>query len=162
NLNVPKAYADKTELARLQLARTQSRGRVRVLTQRGCSWGQCTFCSQIDRRMHRVLEPSYVLDEVRRVVPERPTENTTVVLDADENDLGLVLPILDQLNESARRAEPGVKLSTEFWLMIRKFGAELPRYLATKRNKVGVKVILNLESLNLQTLKHMRKGVTIL
>ncbi|WNG18800.1 B12-binding domain-containing radical SAM protein [Cystobacter fuscus] len=154
-VNVPSSYTAPSRTPPVRYVHLQPDGTIRILTQRGCSWGRCTFCSQLDRRMFFPIGIEHVLEELTAVLEQaEPTENGVrrVVLDADENDLNAVLPLIEHLNGFDE------SYVIEFWLMVRKFGVELPRLLAARNRNVLLKVILNIESLNLSTLKRMKKG----
>jgi len=154
-VSVPTSYRPDSAAKPIDYVQVQDDGTVRVLTQRGCSWGKCTFCSQIDRRLFFPLALEPVLEELERVLGDTPsTAMRHISLDADENDLNAVLPLLEVI----RRA-PG-NYTVELWLMVRKFGAELPRFLVSRCRNLELTVILNIESLNADTLKRMKKGVT--
>jgi len=155
--NIPASYSTGfPEEAPHFVARLPD-GTIRVLTQRGCSWGRCTFCTQIDRRMFFPLPHEKLVEEIRNALaagdPGRKPRR--ILLDADENDLGAVLPIIEALKELS--AEGPFVL--EFWLMVHKFDAALPLALASRLpSTVSVRVLLNIESLSLHTLRGMHKG----
>lgn len=155
-VNVPASYRAPGEPPPVRYAQARPDGSVRVLTQRGCSWGKCTFCSQIDRRMYFQIGTEHIVAQLDEALAHGADGIRRVVLDADENDLGVVLPVLERLNDTDDR------FVAEFWLMVRKFGAELPRFLAWRNRRVLAKVILNVESLNQRTLRRMKKGVSTL
>lgn len=155
SVNVPASYRQTAEHPPVNYVQTQDDGTIRILTQRGCSWGKCTFCSQIDRRLFFSLGLEAIITQLETALRKDPLDDTAsrhVSLDADENDLNAVLPLLETMSRA-----PG-SYTIEFWLMVRKFGAELPRFLRHVKN-LRLQIILNIESFSAQTLKRMKKGV---
>ena len=154
SVSVPRSYRQPSDNPPVEYVQVQDSGKVRVLTQRGCSWGKCTFCSQLDRRMYFSLGPDALVKQLTASIADTPEDALREIsLDADENDLNAVLPLLDVVQRS-----PG-RYHVEFWLMVRKFGVELPRFLTSQKRNMALTVILNIESLSQTTLKRMKKGV---
>lgn len=139
--------------------RTQD-GTIHVLAQRGCSWGRCTFCSQIDRDSFFQVNPSHIgrgLETAMEAAPPGPqsTRFQRVRLDADDNAPEAVASILSAARRG--RSENG-RVLVEHWMMVQRFGTDFARVLLEAHPAILVNVMLNIESLNTRTLKIMRKG----
>ncbi len=153
------AYSRNNEPS-LQYVVKYGKQSIRLLTQRGCSWGECTFCTQLDRRnwqpvnQEKINEQfSSVLESLLKTNPE--TSKIKVFFDSDENDLKAILPIIDICKKNEYK---DICFTLEFWLMVRKFRVDLPIALLESNSSLEVRVMLNIESLNPATLKRMKKG----
>lgn len=129
--------------------------RIRMLTQRGCSWGECTFCSQLDRKNWNPVSIDYLCESLSGQLKEMTSgvaERLLVNADSDENDLRVINRLLAVCQDF-----PEQKIHFEFWLMVRKFKWDLIEALREGPNVV-MRVMLNVESLNEGTIRRMRKG----
>jgi radical SAM superfamily enzyme YgiQ (UPF0313 family) len=135
---------------------------VHVLTQRGCSWGHCTFCTQLDRKLYFPIASDYVLEKMRRAInsggkSDSPPSTYGVSLDSDENDPDSLLSIIRCLYECG---DPNTRFHVSGWMKIGRFHDELPELMASSDDRVSLLLGLAVESLNEHTLKTMRKGHT--
>jgi len=157
-INIPTSYKDTQTAPPINYVRGLADGTIRMLTQRGCAWGQCTFCTQIDRKLFFPIQLEHLLQRTRTLLSKgQPAEKSKgvrrILLDADENDLGTVLPIVQHLQGT--NAE---RYLLEFWLMVRKFSPDFLRRVKAGNPNTTLRVLLNIESLSLDTLRHMHKG----
>ncbi|MEX2628482.1 MAG: hypothetical protein WD341_00990 [Tistlia sp.] len=165
----PEEYG--TAEPRVDYVRTDAAAAIRVLSQRGCSWGECSFCSQIDRRRYSPVDQRslhHELDAACRAREARPSACKApagrISFDADENDLRVVLPLMETIAADRSAAEgTGTQVSAdryllEFWLMVRSFRAEFLPVAGRLGSRLLSRVRLNVESLGPETLTAMRKG----
>ncbi len=162
-ISIPPSYVEAAPNPPGDYVRLGHNGEVHILTQRGCSWGHCTFCSQLDRRLHFPVNEDHVLEKVTEAIHHRKVDlgerRAFLKFDADENDLAAVLPVLQRaLDESA----PEGPVTADFWMMVQKFQRDLPEFASSAGHRLDLRVKLNIESLNVETLRHMRKGHTAL
>jgi tRNA A37 methylthiotransferase MiaB len=158
--NVPPSYKDPSANRSLAYVKEMSPNQIHILTQRGCSWGRCTFCSQIDRTLYFPVDHAYLLQQISNLLDSMEKNNSQTSLvrlrcDADENDLSIIISLIESLKQFADR---GLRFRLELWLRVSKFDKEFPRVLTENNQNVHVKVLLNIESLNSETLKNMQKG----
>jgi hypothetical protein len=156
--------AQEEEQLKVKYVRVDPSGKIRLLSQRGCSWGECTFCSQIDRRQYFPVKlPDLIegLSALRTPAPPLAGAASTVrkliVFDSDENDVRKVLPLLAIFADTSAAAQ---RYLAEFWLMVRAFDANLIRFLGAGAPNIEIHARMNIESLNPHTLKAMHKGAT--
>lgn len=63
---------------------------IRIITQRGCSWGKCTFCNLTDRKKKHCAFKIYLIinvlnDEINNIIKGNSYNKITIHLDGDEN-----------------------------------------------------------------------------
>lgn len=132
-------------------------GRLRILTQRGCSWSECTFCSQMDRHAHVPLDLEAIARAIETHISQCQHEEgeLDVSLDSDENDVAAVT----QISRTIASTLPSDRhASLEFWLMVRSYRPELCKVALETKNSMKHHVRMNIESLSLGRLRLMKKG----
>jgi hypothetical protein len=162
-VNVPRIYYDAPLDSPIDYVQSDlADGRkVRVLAQRGCSYGKCTFCTQLDKRLHFTISVQHVVDSLHRQIEERASAgNVPVVIsfDSDEHTISVVTALLDYLDSERC---PRVPIVIRMWMQVKMFKPSLIRAWAAFRNRnVHFQVALGVESFNPETLRHMDKGHT--
>lgn len=151
-----------TEFYAKYVAIKKDNGVLHILTQRGCQWGRCTFCTIFSRKMKEKLIPlEGVLPDVKKFIQGYKKRELFISLDADENSLQQINPILQEIVQTKAKQ---LKIYISLWLMVYEFYKNPNQFIKTlylaKKNNVFFTVILNVESLNPVTLKNMRKGHT--
>ena len=126
----------------------------RVLTQRGCSFGGCRFCTQIDRMIHfpfSIQEVTRQLDaELRNNPPDGPI---TISIDNDEMTAPDLLYLVDFFE-----ALPYEVKRVVFWYQVKLFNSSIAAGIRKAKNPGIYKFQMNWESMNPKTLKFMSKG----
>jgi len=134
---------------------------IRVLSQRGCSWGKCTFCSQIDRKRYYSVGREQLFDDLLKSLNELKAlvGPIKISIDADENDLGLIQEIAKVIYDNL---DKGQQVEISFWLMVRSYKKFFSEMAIKFSDKISFTVWLNIESLNQNRLRLMKKGFSAL
>ena len=155
-MNVPDAYVSETSRVPFKLVhRDLHRPNVyRVLTQRGCSFGGCRFCTQIDRMIHF----PFSIQEVTRQFQEEldtnpPTGAISISIDNDEMTGPDLLYLVNFFENLPYKIE-----SVVFWYQVKLFNAKIAAGLNKSRKPGIYKFQMNWESMNPKTLRFMSKG----
>jgi radical SAM superfamily enzyme YgiQ (UPF0313 family) len=152
----------ESESVPLQYVRFAGPNTLRIQTQRGCAWGKCTFCAYLGRNYYAPVSADLLAEQTRSAVEalkssDRPRWDLfRVLLDSDECKAEHLATVLDNLSELKEHCEV---LRVIAWVSVRDVNLTLLRAMANA-SEVGISVVLraNTESLNLQTLRSMRKG----
>jgi len=139
--------------------RTDETGAVRILTQRGCGWGHCTFCTQLDRSVSFPI----CLDHLRRKARETlrsakdvdQEQGVFVRLDSDDNTPEVIADVLNCVRECLG---PDRRFTIAAWLKISRVRRGMAALMAAGADAERVLLYLHVESLNSRTLRRMRKG----
>ncbi len=157
---VPPSYKELATKPAISYVNQNKAGVIRVLSQRGCSWGKCSFCTQIDKEMFYPVSVDHIIQEVQKILESQNTgtESRTIKIsfDSDENSIGMLIQFIKYLDS----LESGnTTFDLVLWLQVKMFRKELAEALAAiNSQKVRILFKLNFESLNIDTLKNMRKG----
>jgi hypothetical protein len=159
-VNVPPVYKNFSGELPISYVKKRERDEIRILTQRGCSWGKCSFCTQIDKEMFFPLPVEHIIKETRDKIPGAgPGVGDSAIrisFDSDENGIDMFaafVKYLDGMDDSKTRFD--IKL----WLQVKSFRREFAEVLTSIDGKrMKILFVLNFESLNDSTLGTMRKG----
>lgn len=161
DVSVPQFYLYPQD-SQVRWAEIKGPGVIRVLSQRGCSWGRCAFCTQLDRKRPFRLPENCLIQQVDTLLQQldaygrEPT--VKIIFDSDETDPDVLAGFLHYLE---REAPSGLTYAVESWLQVKRFTQTLAETLAAiDRRRISVLLVMNFESLNGETLRHMRKGHT--
>jgi hypothetical protein len=155
-MNVPEPYTSGASQLPFKLVhRDLHRPNVyRVLTQRGCSFGGCRFCTQIDRMIHFPFSIQEVTRQLQAELDANPpTGPMSISIDNDEMtgpDLLYLVNFFDNL--------PYELESVVFWYQVKLFNSKIAAGLKKSKNPGVYKFQMNWESMNPKTLKFMSKG----
>ena len=155
-MNVPDAYRSDAAGMPFKLVHTDlHRPNVyRLLTQRGCSFGGCRFCTQIDRMIHFPFSVQEVTRQLKEELERNPpTGPISISIDNDEMTGPDLLYLVDFFDNLPHELE-----SVVFWYQIKLFNAKIAAGLSNSRNANKYKFQMNWESMNPKTLKFMSKG----
>jgi len=154
--NVPDAYTAKSQGSPFRLVHRDlhHQNHYRILTQRGCSFGGCRFCTQIDKMLHF----EFGIDEVWRQVVEQlesdnPEQPVGFTIDNDEMTSPDLIFLLKQIDSLPYQVN-----SVTFFYQVKLFTPEIAKTLSELQNPGRFSFVMNWESLNPQTLKNMTKG----
>lgn len=159
-ISVPPFYRDFTLAPGVSYVQRPHRGEIRILAQRGCSWGKCSFCTQLDRDMCFQVPVEHLVQGIQSILAaEKYRLRGTCVnihFDSDENSPEMFMQFIKYL-ESIKDLK--IRFNIDLWLQVKKFRRELVEALVNiDSKKIEVRFLLNFESLNHDTLKNMRKG----
>ena len=160
-VNIPQLYQQWTVTGgHSPFVQHTTPGEIRILAQRGCSWGRCTFCTQFDRNLCFQVPVEHLINSVKTIIQNvkyRLRGNPLKIhFDADENDPGMFIAFVKYLESIAER---GLRFEIDLWFQVKKFRKEMAEMLAgIDHKKIHVRFMLNFESLNPETLVNMRKG----
>jgi hypothetical protein len=130
------------------------KGVIRILSQRGCSWGKCSFCTQLDKGLFYPVPAALLAGRVREMI--QGAAPIRIHFDSDENCITMLEEFMTLLNNDETGAN---KFEIVLWVQVKKFRKELAEVLAKNdKTKINIQFKLNFESLNPVTLRHMRKG----
>jgi len=159
--NVPEAYRDKDSFAQFRLARPSKKqeGVYHVLTQRGCSFGACRFCTQIDKFIHFEFSIHEVVKQLDKLLEQAgaSTEGIKINVDNDEMTAKDLVVFIEQLDKIEARRKLNIR-EVIFWYQVKLFNDDIARTLARSPNPEKYLFKMNWESLNPKTLKTMSKG----
>jgi radical SAM superfamily enzyme YgiQ (UPF0313 family) len=158
---IPPSYSERFGSPLVSYVQKGGDGEIRILSQRGCSWGKCVFCTQLDKDMyfpisveHLIRDIQLKLDEIKNVSGEKfPIK---ISFDSDENSMEMLidfLKYLDGLDMGDTRFE------IVLWMQVKSFRPRFAKEIAMIKNKnIRILFRLNFESLNVETLRNMGKG----
>lgn len=164
---VPPVYKDMLSSGKepVSYVRMDKTGEIRVLSQRGCSWGECLFCAQIDKQMYFPVQVDFLIKKFKRLLKDSgKTEGTVkIIFDSDENSIEMLIPFIQELE---RMDEFNGTFDINLWLQVKSLWKELKDYriefwrliAGIDHSKIHIHFMLNFESLNFETLRNMRKG----
>ncbi len=126
----------------------------RVLTQRGCSFGGCRFCTQIDRMIHFPFSIQEVTRQLKEELENNPPDGPiSISIDNDEMTSPDLLYLVDFFDNLPYEIE-----SVVFWYQVKLFNPKIAAGLKKSKNPGIYKFQMNWESMNPKTLKFMSKG----
>lgn len=154
---IPSFYEELRTEPKIAYVQEHVSGEIRILSQRGCKWGKCSFCTQIDKHLHFEISESYLLNGIYHYIEKKKEQPVIKIsFDSDENDPWMFMKFLNQI-ESAKEIDN--RFEIVLWLQVKMFEKELGRVLSRIDNKkIQVLFKLNFESLNTKTLRDMKKG----
>jgi radical SAM superfamily enzyme YgiQ (UPF0313 family) len=137
-------------------------GTLRIMAQRGCGYGLCTFCAILDKDKTFAINLGEVKNDIKRILTEKAVSGKNgfptywIWLDSDTNVPKNVMPIIDELKTLE---DPEHGYIVYFWMRVSACSREFIRYLRNLRlTRVRTYSELGIESLNPETLKNMAKG----
>ena len=165
-LAMPKCYSDLDPKS-VSYARSETDHlipMIRILPQRGCRWGRCSFCDIITRRFFREFPVAQVMEDFQSRVAslaaaqEQSSKRLIIIFDSDDNNWDLVMNLAEYLE---RNTDYACYLTC--WLQVKSFR---PEFIFKLKNIDPQRILchfgVNLESLNSTTLKIMRKGHSVI
>jgi hypothetical protein len=134
---------------------------LRVLFQRGCSYGKCTFCTQIDKTLYFRLNHSEILEAMAHRIwairEESPRDCIKVSFDADEHAPKALFDILDFFASDA--IPDDIQMFVSFWIQVKYVNERVAKAIAAfKKPNVHLNFVMNFETLNTNSLALMSKG----
>ena len=159
-VNVPPFYKDLPTKPVISYVQQNEAREIRILAQRGCSWGKCVFCAQLDREMYFQVSGEHLMQriqtEIEAVKSSDEKAPIKISFDSDENSMDMIIQFIKHLD---RMDVPGVRFEISLWYQVKSYRKELVEALAGIDNKkIHVHFMFNFESLNADTLRNMRKG----
>jgi hypothetical protein len=159
-LNIPSFYREFSSRPLISCIKQPKAGEIRICSQRGCKWGKCVFCTQYDRGE---LFPMSGENLYQRLKTELDKASSTskdspifIVFDSYENEPDIVTGFLSYLDSIA---DYGVPIDVMLFLQIKSFRKEFFDVLANiDKKKIRILFRIYIESLNVDTLRNMRKG----
>ena len=158
---IPPSYMDCASTPPVSYVQEGGTREIRILSQRGCSWGKCAFCTQLDKNMyfpisieHLIRELQYKLDSIKKAQIEKfPIK---ISFDSDENSLEMLIDFLKYLD----KLEMGeTQFEIVLWMQVKSFHPRFAEEIAMLKNRnIQILFRLNFESLNIETLRNMGKG----
>jgi hypothetical protein len=134
--------------------RSDSYGKIRVLAQRGCSYGRCTFCTQLNKRITIPFDKSGLIRGIRTEIESKlsqacvnGTNPIEIVLDADDHTDTFLEKLTDLLVSIDFK---GRNVRMLFQYQIKRLNNRALKALV-RMNLHGIdlyRVALNIESLN--------------
>lgn len=157
---VPLSYEELSKKPAGSYVRRNEAGEIHILAQRGCSWGKCDFCAQIDKDMYYPISVDHLLEEVKEAISEiradEKNEPIKISFDSDENSIEMITRFVQHLESIDA---PGVEFDISLWFQVKSYRKKLIDVLSEiDRKKIRVHLMFNFESLNAETLRTMRKG----
>jgi hypothetical protein len=160
-VNVPPLYRKLSTDPVFTYVQQPKSNELRLLTQRGCSWGKCLFCAQLDKAMYYPASVDHVLEGIRHKIEsanrgDQKDSAIKISFDSDENSPQMFSHVVNYLNGVK---DSHVRFDVVLWLQVKSFRRELTEVIRKiDNNKINLLVKLNFESLNSDTLRNMRKG----
>jgi radical SAM superfamily enzyme YgiQ (UPF0313 family) len=162
SISVPAEYSKKISLP-FRLVHHAPRNKsaptvikVNMLTQRGCSYGACQFCTQIDKHLFFNFPIDLILEQLREFFEKLQSENKIVLsIDNDEICESTLVSLIDFLKDYDEQL-----LKVVTWLQVKIVSPKILEALINAGNASKYFFAINWESLNPITLKHMGKGHT--
>jgi len=142
-----------------EITSTEQLKTLRVLFQRGCSYGRCSFCTQVYKRIYFRLNHQQILTELAVMLSRTKNDIPIIVsFDADEHAPKATLEILEFFSSGAISDEP--QLILKLWFQTKYMTPRIARAMTNLRKKSNIQLmaIMNIESLNPVTLSLMNKG----
>ena len=127
---------------------------VRVMPQRGCSFGACQFCTQIDKNLFFSFPVEELLCQLKELFEGLPQgKQVQIRLDSDEISEAVLVTLIEFLADYDDQIKDIVT-----WLQIKVASRTIAEALLKAGNASKWEFSLNWESINPDTLKHMGKG----
>ncbi|NIM14257.1 MAG: hypothetical protein GTO45_19655 [Candidatus Aminicenantes bacterium] len=157
-VNTPKFYEKLPTEPIVSYARKDRSGEIRVLSQRGCSWGKCIFCTQIDKERFYPISVDHLIQNIQNEIKNHTGKDSPlrITFDSDENSIDMFIDFIKYFNTIE---DPGMRFDITLWIQVKSFRKKVAEALAQiDSKKIRVLLKLNFESLNDETLRNMRKG----
>jgi hypothetical protein len=160
-VNIPAIYRDMVAADYLSFVKKgvyQDNTYIKVLTQRGCSWGKCSFCTELCKSLYYPVAGERLLAqldaELRQI--SVPSGKLLISVDSDEIRPEMLISLLKYFSN---HSFPHLEIDIYFWIQVKSFTREVAEALQRFNLKnVALHLCLNFESLNRGVLKTMRKG----
>ncbi|MBN2862725.1 MAG: hypothetical protein JXN62_06160 [Bacteroidales bacterium] len=158
NIEPPPFYLEKNKPPIVKQPILTNERTIHALTQRGCSWGKCLFCTQLDKNTLFRFDFRYFAEYLEKAIRTSKYKMIDIILDSDENDADFLMKMIQFLEGFNKE---GYCFQFYFWFQVKSFNKDLMLLLSRLNNNViRIHMDLNFESMNSETLKHMRKGHT--
>ena len=164
--SIPEEFLTRPAVPPRAPVRCDSHGKIRVLAQQGCSYGRCTFCTQLYKRIFIPFDEEGLIRGISAEIASKlsqdgvhATHPIEISLDADDHT-DTFLEKLSDLLVSIDFKGRNVRLLFQY--QVKRLNKRSLKALV-RMNLHGIdsdRVHLNIESLNPATLKHMKKGHT--
>ncbi len=156
-LNIPVEYYDQHSLPfRFVRYDTYDPTLVRILTQRGCSHGACTFCTQIDKFQFFNFPTHSIIYQLEQLFKNLSKwKKIKISIDSDEISETTLIALINCLHAHDDQFE---RLSG--WIRVRTINNNIVKALLKAGNASKYTFGLNWESIDPSTLKRMNKGHT--
>lgn len=159
-VNVPPLYKELSSNPPISYVQRNEAAEIRILSQRGCSWGNCSFCTQIDKNMFFPLSVEHLVQrmeiEINALKSDAKRSPIRISFDSDENEIDMFIQFIDYLDGIENKE---LSFHIILWLQVKSLRKTLAERLAKLDNKrIRVLLRINFESLNIGTLKYMIKG----
>lgn len=161
SIDTPPFYYEFKTNPVISFVQNANENEIRIMSQRGCSWGKCIFCAQLDKNCFFPISPDDLLKKIRekldKIVSMGDSSHIVrFIFDSDESSVEMVLQFIGLLEEFSN---VNIRFEIVLWLQVKGFRRELADRLAKVDNqKIHIIFRLNFESLNFKTLTNMRKG----
>jgi hypothetical protein len=159
-VNIPPFYKDLPTKPVISYVQQNEANEIRILAQRGCSWGKCVFCAQLDKEMYFQISAEHLMKRIQTEIEAAKSSGEKIPIkisfDSDENSMDMIIRFIKYLDSMD---VPGVRFEISLWYQVKSYRKELVEALAGIDNKkTHVHFMFNFESLNADTLRNMRKG----
>ena len=157
-VTIPPFYYDLPRKPTISYVKQSESGVLHVITQRGCSWGKCSFCTQIDRCSLFLISSDELIDEIFAIVKLSNLRKVIISFDSEEVSCEFVMALLKQIQ---RNAHLDIIFQMNIWFQVKSFKKNIiDQLLELDIAKVSITFRMNFESLNNKTLIRMKKGHT--
>ncbi len=157
-VEVPPFYYTLNHHPVLTYVRQSDSETIHILTQRGCSWGRCSFCTQIDRCSLFTISTDELLRQIFEIVRSEKLSKISLIFDSEEVSSEFLIALLKGIQ---KKTDINIVFYIRIWFQVKSFRKELiHELLKINPAKVDIMFGLNFESLNYETLIHMKKGHT--
>lgn len=157
-VETPPFYYNLNEHPVLTYVKQSESGVLHVLTQRGCSWGRCSFCTQIDRCNLFTISSNELLRQIFDIIQSANLSKVDISFDSEEVSCEFLIALLKNIQ---KKSNLNVIFHIKIWFQVKSFKKELiEELMKADSTKVNITFGLNFESLSHNTLIHMKKGHT--
>ena len=161
-IHIPKEYTRNQQQTKISFIKETSYHHINILSQRGCYYGKCSFCTQIlDQHYCFRVSNEVIISELEVLLGGciKNGDPLTIRFDSDEIPAELLISVVQLLN---RMNLNGTLVNVTFWFQIKSFKKSIGEVIAQSKNLQQTKYhfSINIESLNSKTLKDMKKGHT--
>ena len=159
-VNIPVIYQDMTAVDYLSFVKKgflRDNTFIKILTQRGCSWGKCSFCTEFCK-FYYPISSDRLLAQLDAYLHQSTDLSGEIIvsIDSDEVTPEMLVKVLKYFNNN-----PFEQIHFEIycWLQVKLFNEEVAYALhCFKPANAKIHLNLNFESLNRGILKNMIKG----
>ena len=171
-INIPDYYHNGFSESKITLVKDNeyAENQIRLLNQRGCAHGKCSFCTIFDKQNYFPVSAERILKEFKNVLQQKVrfisklnkslnrNKNICVIFDTEENSADFLCSLLDTF---IKEKDYDVKVVLDLWFQMNSFNKQLAEKLFLLKNRnYGFHFSANIESLNKKSLIDMKKGLT--